>query len=61
MRLTLSRSTLGHTRWGVFTNLTSWTDLRTLRVWYVTLHTPWRIVDATGLIPARLCRLFPSE
>ncbi len=46
--------TAGYTRWGIFTNL--WpsalckTDRRTVRAWYVHVHTPWRIVEWCGTV-----------
>jgi len=43
------RSTPSYTRWGIFTNVNDWGDIRTLRCWYFNVHTPWRIVEFFGL------------
>jgi hypothetical protein len=43
------RSTSSYTRWGIFTNVNDWGDIRTLRCWYFNVHTPWRIVEFFGL------------
>ena len=49
LKIRVSRWYVGFTRWGIFTNVNDWGDIRTLRTWYFNVHTPWRIVEFFGL------------
>jgi hypothetical protein len=41
-------SSLGFSRWGIFTNAFHAADRKTLGCWYFNVHTPWTILEVIG-------------
>ena len=41
-------SSLGFTRWGIFTNVFHKQDRKTLGCWYFNVHTPWAMLEVIG-------------